>query len=281
MPAFIFIAGYMFKPQNSYKKLAKSTLMLLETYLIFQFLDILLFDGPDKLNPYDVIFHPTYGMWFIPCLIWWRILTKVVFEKLKLTKLVAVIAFVSAALLSCLIGFWNYNGKLPILRFFVFLPFFFAGICYKRFDFGGNRLRWSLLSILILTVSIIAVLKFNNRILLDLSLTLYGSVPYHSSFDILLRVLVLSVSFLLTILYFKYIKENIYIRKIGEVSLLIYVMHLPIARAAQEMMVYGMMKELISVLFLASVIISVIYVLSKFISSKFLLNPITSLISLF
>lgn len=123
MPLFVFISGY-FSRKKDLKSFWFGSLKLFETLLFFQIIALIL----------KVIIHaefekaslliPWYHLWYLLCLIYWRLLLVIMPKKILNHALHVLIITIFLGLFA---GFLPFNKILSLQRFFAFMPFFFLG----------------------------------------------------------------------------------------------------------------------------------------------------------
>ena len=132
MPLFVFISGYFSYKQESTQKNYSKILSLFESFLLLQFIYIVI---SLLLNKEIKILTPWWVSWYLLSLIFWRIILQIVPSKiLKNTKFVIITVFV----IGIIAGFLPFGRILSIQRTLSFLPFFFMGY-YMR----GKKIYFS------------------------------------------------------------------------------------------------------------------------------------------
>lgn len=125
MPLFVFISGYMsVSTINNKDKLIKTCTKLFETLVAFQ-IYFLLFDlvlGFGFGASLKFFYQPTWTLWYLLSLIYWRIFLYIV------RKINKVCIFVSSLIIALVVGFTPLDYPFSLQRTFVFLPFFIAGV---------------------------------------------------------------------------------------------------------------------------------------------------------
>jgi fucose 4-O-acetylase-like acetyltransferase/lysophospholipase L1-like esterase len=117
MPAFAFASGYLSAKSKS--KMSRSLVFLLVAYAVFNTLAILYFYFIEGI-PVS-LFTPYVSFWYLPALIAWRLLARIVPPKPGIPILLSVVALA--------VGFSGQIGSnMTIARIICFSPFFLAGV---------------------------------------------------------------------------------------------------------------------------------------------------------
>lgn len=138
MPMFVFLSGYFTSMKNDKDKQAK---WLKRTFLIFIIAQIchiilnvilrfslgIIYKTPFDLLCLNDFYHPKFGLWYLLCLIYWRLFAWTLYRKAHDITLLIV-----SVVLSIVIGFVPLSQFLSFQRAFSFLPFFIFGIIFKR-----------------------------------------------------------------------------------------------------------------------------------------------------
>lgn len=124
MPFFAFISGY-FSKRLTIRKLTKSSLLLLESFIILQTGFLLLRNH--ELPDWNSVFTPWYAPWYLMSLIWWR---WIAFCCMKINRpaLCMTIAILISVFSGFLYGTIAPTSFLSMARTWVFLPFFIGGL---------------------------------------------------------------------------------------------------------------------------------------------------------
>lgn len=140
MPVFIFLSGYFTSinsTEGKQRSWIKQTLIL---YVIAQLvhvaLEILLrytdchlkqipFDY--SFNLIDILFSPRLALWYLLCLVYWRVVAWKISGGLSDAMLLLI-----SVVLAVLSGFIPIDHTFSFQRAFAFSPFFFLGVVFKR-----------------------------------------------------------------------------------------------------------------------------------------------------
>lgn len=276
MPLFVLLAGYTFNRRSSGRKLLRTSALLLESYIAFQIINAMIYGYSVESSPLRSLLIPGYAMWFLLSLVAWRAMTYFLLKRDMLMQRFAPI-FVASLLFSVLVGFAPVNTRIPFMRTFVFFPFFLLGFYFRNFrviTFSTARLTASLV---LLWAGMFLLLKSQGLILLNLSHTFRGSVPYECGVYIPLRILSLAAAFAVCILIFTKFRTVGVLEKTGFISLPIYLIHIPIIRLFPMVLDNGGLIYNIAIpTALTAGIVLTIYLLSKTPCLRFILNPIST-----
>lgn len=144
MPAFIFVTGYLSKPDAFTRKGLRSVASLAFVYLVFNALNYSwssVFEGK-TIDLVEVVTTPTYALWFLLSLVWWRLLLPLfAFGKGREAALASIAVAVTVAVGS---GYVISDGSwMSISRVFVFLPFFVTGYRARQQKWSIPKTWWS------------------------------------------------------------------------------------------------------------------------------------------
>lgn len=230
MPAFLFVSGYLSKSYFKNGKIKDYKLIKLAGYYIMMqilFIFLLGLFGHDitKLS----LLRPTRGLWYLLALLFYYFMIPII------KKVPFYVTIPLSILLSVIISFESQAGSLlSIHRIFVFSPFFITG--YYTTD---------------IIIKSIKALKRKNRILLSLicfifssSINVYQNIPIHIFFGkdnfqnlgitnfewgTTLRLCSMCSAFFMILSLILIIPQRkTPISYIGENSLYVYLLHLPL-----------------------------------------------------
>lgn len=214
MPLFIMISGY-FSRKKEMKSFWKDIIKLVKVYLIFHLFWILLGIYNGRTITFEQFFHPSFTLWYLHCLIIWRIILQLIPS--KLLNNAYLIMFMSL-LISILGGFIHVSSLLSLQRLFTFMPLFFLGYYAKENGWlkKNYQLKWYYLFLPI------ALIIIENKIQLDI----WGRSPYDSMFDLIRRIIFLTSSILISMGIIKLLPLKISLfSKEGEDVLFYYMYH--------------------------------------------------------
>jgi len=136
MPAFVFITGYLAKPDLLTSKGRRSLAWLLWAFLLANSLNHLwsVWAEGAQLDLMRIIARPYFALWFLQAMIWWRILL-MLFGR-GASKRAALVSIAAAAVAAAASGYFLTDGaQFSLSRTFFFLPFYVAG-------FRAAQQRW-------------------------------------------------------------------------------------------------------------------------------------------
>ena len=192
MPLFILISGYLTKhpdrqtPQQMWKSVGK----ILVTLLIFQVISILRFYylRGDILQP--IRMFPFGILWYLMCLIWWRIMLYYTPKPLLNRPLLYLIIAIVVSMLS---GIFHFGSFLAVQRTLNFYFFFLLGFYYRQGTFNTP---------------------------------LWHNTDYYGIAGLPQKAMVLMCSIPMTLLMFNIIPNIKLLRPIGKDSLFYYLYHI-------------------------------------------------------
>lgn len=127
MPLFVLLSGY-FTRRKALKAQWNGSQKLLSLFVVFHVIDLTLQSSVSGQLPtlHDCI-YPSFALWYLLCLFYWRMLISILPSSLDSRKLIAI-SFV----VSLLVGFMPIRGEMGLHRFFSFMPYFFIGHYYGK-----------------------------------------------------------------------------------------------------------------------------------------------------
>lgn len=259
MPLFIFVSGY-FSKKKTLKEYWGGCKRLIIIYLIFDILYIVLDYVLGETINFTRIITPSFAMWYILSLIFWRTILQFTPDNLLQRKWVIL---GGSLLLALAAGFVPLGTQMSFQRTFVFLPFFMLGYYAKgsgvvEWIRGRNKIVMTALFLLLSVVCYFWLPVF------------YAYSPY--SVNIVegmgMRLLQMLVAVVLCASMLNIIPEKMgKITEVGKWTLLIYLLHPPIVKLAKMGCSYigTPMSPNIPMAFLISVVtIVLIYMVRKF-----------------
>lgn len=280
MPLFIFISG-RFSQMNDRRKYLKGIVRLLETYIVFQFLHIIcrLVVNRGSFSIVNAIIYPEMTMWYLQCLIYWRLFVLLVPSSIINQKLRVLIG----SFVVCIIaGFLPVSREFSIQRALCFSPCFFLGYYSFNIDIKNVVKRVPLIASLATFIMVFIVIYFwVNK---DISMVLSGAIPYIADgifnnnlllgrFCFMIFAIILSVSFL------KLTPENKYLSKWGRATLFVYMYHLFFEAVLKIIVHKGYLPDgFFPILFYSVVLMLFLLWCSNIRLLNIILNPISYLI---
>ena len=279
MPLFVFLSGYFTKKSSlRCKKFWVGEFRLFETYLIFDFFHRLssILDGTFVIR--DLI-EPSWSLWYLISLIYWRFLIQVMSSLFSNWKHMLAIAF----LLSLTSGFVTIAYGLSFQRTFSFLPFFVIGYIVSQNNLI-DRIRAvnHFLPAAICLVFLIVCILFVD---VDIHTIVWGAFPYCESgyavqVAFLYRVCYYLIGLLLTFSIINVFNfNNSFFAIEGRKTIIYYVYHTLLLLGAFALIEYFQIPvNFIMIALVSLVVMAIIYVMGKFRFFVLLLNPISSVL---
>ena len=214
MPLFIMISGY-FSRKKEKKSFLKDIVKLVKVYFIFHLFWIFIGIYNGRTITFERFFHPSFTLWYLHCLIIWRLFLQLIPSKL-LSNTYLIMSM--SLLISIFGGFIHVSNLLSLQRLFTFMPLFFLGYYAKEYGwFKKNyQLKWYYLFLPIVLIVI------ENIIRLDY----WGRSPYDSMLDLIRRIFFLTSSVFISWGIIKLLPLNISLfSKEGKDVLFYYMYH--------------------------------------------------------
>ena len=131
MPVFIFLSGYLTSLKSPQTKINK---WLIKTIIIYVCVQLFfhLFSFEDSVNfskflSLDIYCLPVFAMWYLICLVYWRLFTCKILNYIKDIELLGI-----SVLFALISGFIPIDDYLSFQRVFAFFPFFVFGVVFKN-----------------------------------------------------------------------------------------------------------------------------------------------------
>ena len=232
MPLFVYVSGFFSRKKES---LWASIGRLLIIYLVFNtaylLLDVLL---GTKLT-FGRLLVPSFALWYILSLVIWRMIIFFVPNKvLDNHWIVLMLSFI----LCFIAGFIPIGTEMSFQRTMVFLPFFLLGFYTKRMSVGipvqqANRYVY----LIVIFAVCFCLLSLINYLIMPV---FYANTAYNGINDLVIRVIQVVIALLLSI-FVLYVVPNRagLFSKLGESSLLIYLLHPPIIKITKILLSKG------------------------------------------
>ena len=278
MPLFIFISG-MFSHIRDRKHYIKGILKLLETYIVFQIIDVSILMILDHDFQWIKFIFPPYGtLWYLISLICWRFLIYFTSGILTKHKKSFVLLTICTSILS---GFIPINSSI-IQRTLSFLPFFIMGYYSKNIDmkYYIRKCHPVFSATILLSIFILFLMWANGERLFFLHChsTYWAVNKFQTMINFVHRVLLLPVASIIGILIMSLTQTNTTLSKYGKKSLYIYMYHSIFIEILRKYINNGVLPQNEVMLFVYAVAITfVIIQLSYFKPFRILLNPISYL----
>ncbi|WP_096154860.1 MULTISPECIES: acyltransferase family protein [Bacillus] len=222
MPAFILLAGYFSQNFQKKKYYTKIVTQLLFPYLILQTVYTVYYNNLYSNTDFTLqYFTPRWAMWFLLSMIAWKLLLPL------FTKLRPAYAITLSIIIGISAGFIEVPDRfLSLDRTFNFFPFFLIG--YYLFNTSAfeeiKKKKWLVPAVGTLIISFTVVYFILGNIV-GASI-LYGTYTSSSMIDIVIRLVMYTISLLITFSFFTVvpIKERFY-TAIGQRSFYVYILH--------------------------------------------------------
>lgn len=279
MPLFIFVSGYFTHVDNK-TKFTKGLIRIIETFICFQIIHIVIELLQGKPFTPHMLYIPRYTLWYLLCLVYWRLLVyacKNVFRKTN-PNLIIAISFI----LGIAIGFVKLNAQLSFQRAFAFLPFFLCGYFAGKKELvrnisQQNATRIASMVIILLSVAILCVIKIPDGKMLYNSLSYFSFTKVSPIYACAFRIIYHIVACVISICVMALIpKKETTISKYGKDTLFIYMYHslllIPVFYVVNRL---GWPKDTFFALAYCAIILIVLLFMKKIPIFDYLLNPIT------
>lgn len=278
MPLFIFISG-RFSHIRDINKYKLGVLRILETYIIFQFIRSFIWTGHSlSFHSFlSFLFMPKYSLWYLVCLIFWRLLVMLIPKHFLIEKTLVVLALCFS--ISILGGFIPVR-ILSIQRAMTFLPIFFMGYYSTEIDIRKrlNKIHVGIpvISLLASFLFIYIYLNFNINFVLH-GKTSYWSYPSLSPFVLCMaRCLFILAAIIVSTMIMRLIRVQALMAKLGGATLAIYVFHSFITQGVKTIIKQGYLPGNEVSLFIFSVLITIgLAQLSRYKIVNMMLNPVS------
>ena len=218
MPLFTFVSGYFCtkSKRTTQEKVIKIFKIYLGVQIFYFLLNKFVFSSSLTLE----FFTPQWTMWYLLSLIFWYILSDYIKDKKKWLILSLIV--------SLAIGFDDSVGSYAsVSRTFFFLPYFVAGMMFKKEyleKLKNYRIHLLLSSIVVLFV--LYLLKDGTMLELLFEYTKYGFYYDNRLFPFFIRIFHYIGSFILGGLILSFIPSKATkLHTIGQNSLIMYVCH--------------------------------------------------------
>lgn len=278
MPLFVFVSGRFshIKDRDKYKK---GILRLIETYVVFQIVYSLilpLVKGEELLWKYLIV--PNWIMWYLMCLIWWRLF--IYFTPPSLLKTKRNILLLASILTCVLGGFIPIGHPFEVQRTLVFLPFFLMGYYSTKFDVRSALERipvWSAIVLFIGTFFIFFFfLNFNLSWLLSAGQHFWETNP-STWIRIISRIIYLPFALGGIVMAMRLVPSIDVFSRWGRETLFIFIFHPFVLEIFKYFAGKGLLDVSQPLLYLYSIlVIGVLLMLAKVGAIKNLLTPISN-----
>lgn len=217
MPLFIFISG-RFSHVRDVEKYKHGLLRIFETYIVFQFIRSFIWCS-DSLSVHSFLsflFVPKYTLWYLLCLIYWRLFVMLIPANVLNNKPFAILVLCFS--ISILGGFIPVK-ILSLQRAMTFMPFFFMGYYSTNIDLKTwlNKIHIGIPMISVISIFGVMCFLYNFNI----NYVLHGKSSYwaylsHSPFELCIsRCLFVLVAIFLSIMVMRLVRVQPFMAKMG------------------------------------------------------------------
>jgi len=220
MPLFVFISGRFshFSDRDRYKK---GILRIIETLVVFHLIRCLMQILQGGMIHPSMFTTPSYALWYLAALAYWRILVLIVPDRWKNRPLVMLTVSVCISLIAPFIP--GNLGKLFVVeRSMNFLPFFVMGYYSTGMDvrkmISGIRSGYALLYLVMLFICLFLALRYyavNTATIVHYSYTYWTDSMAESFERIGIRLLYIPFTIITSIMVMRVIHEWKIINKMG------------------------------------------------------------------
>ena len=273
MPLFILISGYLTKnpEEQPAREMWRGVGNIFITLVIFQLITAIRKHFQDDEFLTTLIKFPYGILWYLMCLIYWRIALYFTPKKLLNNP---ILHLVIALALSLLCGLTHLGNLLAIQRTLNFYVFFLLGYYYRQ---GCINQKWWHMNYLHLATAVI---------LLPLIFWLYprcgnfmNGADHYTLADLPQKALILTCSVALSLLVFNLVVEFKALSHIGKDSLFYYLYHsiLVFAVFTPALQTFDLPRTLPYILLYTLVTVGILFLMSKIRFFKWLMNPFKKL----
>ena len=261
MPLFVFLSGFFTGRLNKEKfvKWAKKIFLLFMVANVGHIvLAVTLFClGAIKkqgvmdfsIINLDLFIVPRFAMWYLLCLIYWRFLALICFDKIKKNILLFISMLASFAL-----GFVPIDGEFSFQRAFAFLPFFIAGFIFKEKNLLEKINRYpKILSVSLFVMCSIAALYLP---------VFMPSEHYQNGTWFFLRIVQTAMAFVMCLSLLNISRFDVFERfsKYGRYTIWIYIGHTYLIIVGYKLIPYLGIQLNAAIVFLLSVLYCFLFV---------------------
>lgn len=282
MPFFIMLSGLFFRNLDI-RKIRKSSLKILESYLVFQFIHIAfnIFLYRKLPGIIDVIIYQEWTLWFLISLISWKFM---LYYAVKLIKNKTVI-LIGSVILSLTIGFLNVDGDVfSIYRTIGHFPFFLIGYLMNLDRvvriYSHKNYLYILLPVLFLGIFFLPFVENYEffRYILYRNYP-YASTPAPNYLDFAVNVFSYVAGLTVSFSILKFFPSVKIFEKLGVQTLFFYLYHPVVLRIldpilfSENKLGYEPTPWMLFVIFALTV--GVVYIFSRFKFFHLMLNPVS------
>lgn len=281
MPLFVFISGYFTKITNS-KKFWEGIIKLVETLIVFTIVHVVMkyMQGEAK-DLFRLLVIPQFTLWYLLSLIWWRIMLYYIPSSIRENQKKLIIY----SIIFCLLMGWvPIDDELSFQRTFSFFPFFVTGFMVKQNEvhLKSNKRRlfhfFFLLAMAMLYFFI--PVSFNVPLFQHLS---YLHSSYSPLFYFVFRIGWLILASCMLYCFLSIVpRKNYRWTRFGQLTLFIYMYHAVILSWRYILRdTFHLPTSFLHCILYTGIVLVAIWLMSKIKFFHWLLNPISSTISIF
>ena len=277
MPLFIFVSGYFTKIRK--EDFWYGILKIFETFVVFSLIAIGINAVAGKGVSLRTLIVPKYALWYLLCLIWWRVLLYFIPERQRRNHMLLIAVGVIVSLAG---GFVPIGSELCLQRTFSFMSFFILGYVARqehwidRFKFN----KYLGLFFLIAAWVVYFIINVNDKHFL------YNNRPYYQNVSVfsglMLRIVYLALACLLSCSFLSFIPRLRYRwTHFGALTLFIYMWHTVILTFRFYLRdKFGLPVSMPFCLLYTAITLAIVFMMSKLRFFHWMLNPFTSFLNL-
>lgn len=217
MPLFVMISGYFCHYTQKPGSFVKRLLELLATFVVFQLIKVVI-SGDYSLASF---LTPKYTLWYILCLVYWRIYVYLLAKRLPWGVILAIAVAISLGA-----GFLPYK-LLSFQRACAFLPFFVFGTMMHEFKLTEkiDRIKPEYaLGAVIICLTLFVFMEHSIGVNLKKDI-LIAKTMYSGALGILWRSVWLLLATVISLGVYRLVPDSPRLAKYGAATLTIYMFH--------------------------------------------------------
>ena len=217
MPLFVMISGYFCHYDVKFSSFVKRLLEVFATFLVFQTIRVLI----SQDYSLTAILTPKYTLWYLLCLVYWRIFVYLLAKRLPWGVILAISIAISLGA-----GFLPYK-ILSFQRACAFLPFFVFGTMMREYDITPkiDRIKPGV-ALAAVIVSLVILVFMENAIGVNMKKDiLIAKTMYADSLGIIWRSVWLILASVISLGVYRLVPDTPKLARFGSATLTIYVFH--------------------------------------------------------
>ena len=273
MPLFVFISG-RFSHVRDKKKYATGLLRIFETYAIFQFIRVAwVVHGGHDMSVAHMITSPMTALWYLMCLIWWRLIVFSIGEN-RMNRYAPLVILLSVFV--CFTGRFIPTTAFSLQRFCSFLPFFILGYYSIRIDFKDylKKIPFWAAALFLVAVFVVIYKYFNTG-----GNFLWCSEPYSNYTDMLKHTGLFVAQVVMCVMFMRmFFFNDKFLYKWGSTTLFVYIIHIFITNEKLPQLIkhFGLPTDFISLFLYALLLTAVLIFMARLPFFSFWMNPISN-----